>query len=97
MKVEDAINNYVAARDAAFAANTVTVQTADKAYQAKRQRDHLEIEAIIAGGKLSQANAAHESAATAEHWANDAVIHAKAALSQAVGEWRDLFEVNPAK
>ena len=54
-------------------------------------------EAIIAGGKLAQAIAAHESAATAEHWANDSLIQAKAALAKAVGEWRDLNEVNQAK
>ena len=97
MNVEKAISNYVAVREAAFAANTLTAQTADKSHQAKRQLDHLEVEAIIAGGKLAQAIAAHESAATAEHWANDSLIQAKAALAQAVGEWRDLNEVNQAK
>ena len=84
MNVKDAISNYVAARDAAGAANAVTVNAAAKAYRAKRELDHAEAQVTLAIGELSQANADHEAAAGMEHWANDSVVQAKAALAKAV-------------
>ena len=84
MNVKDAVSNYVAARDAAFAANAVTVQTAAKAYRFKRELDHAEAQVTLAIGELAQANADHETAAGMERWANDSVTMAKAALAKAV-------------
>ena len=84
MNMKDAISNYVAARDAAGAANAVTVKTAEKAYRFKRELDHAEAQVLLAIGELAQANADHEAAAGMEHWANDSVVQAKANLAKAV-------------
>jgi hypothetical protein len=84
MNMKDAISSYVAARDAAGAANAVTVQTADKAYRFKRELDHAEAQVLLAAHEYEQARFAHESAAGMEHWANDSVTMAKAALAKAV-------------
>ena len=82
--IKDAISNYVAARDAALAANAATVQAAARAYRFKRELDHAEAQVLLAIGELAQANADHETAAGMEHWANDSVVQAKAALAKAV-------------
>lgn len=84
MNVKDAISNYVAAREAAFAANAVTVQTADKAYRFRRELDHAEAQVLLAAHEYEQANFAHESAAGMERWANDSLTIAKANLAKAV-------------
>ncbi len=84
MNMKDAISNYVAARDAAGAANAVTVQAADRAYRFKRELDHAEAQVLLAAHEYEQAKFTHESAAGMEHWANDSVTMAKAALAKAV-------------
>ena len=86
MKVQDAIDSYVAARDAAFEANVLTVNAAAKAYRAKRELCHAEAQVIHATNEVAKANAAHKEAAGMENWADDAVTRAKAALSTAVQE-----------
>jgi len=84
MNVKDAVSNYVAARDAALAANAATAQAADKAHQARRELDHREAQVLLAAHENEQAKFAHESAEGMERWANDSVVQAKAALAKAV-------------
>jgi len=86
MKVQDAIDSYVAARNAAFEANALTVSAAAKAYRAKRELCHAEAQIIHAANEVAKANAAHKEAESMEKWADDAVTRAKAALSTAVQE-----------
>ena len=83
MNVKDAISSYVAAREAAFSANAVTVQTAAKAYQAKRELEYNEAQVLLATDNYEQAKFAHESADGMERWANDSLTIAKANLAKA--------------
>lgn len=82
--VPDALKSYVAAREAAFAANAVTVQTAAKVTKAKRELEYNEAAVILSTDDFARAVAAYESADSLERWANDSLTLAKAALAKAV-------------
>jgi hypothetical protein len=84
MNMKDATSKYVAAREAALTANAATVRAADKAYRARRELDHLDAMGLLAADDYEQAKFAHEAAAGMEHWANDSLTMAKAALAKAV-------------
>jgi major membrane immunogen (membrane-anchored lipoprotein) len=86
ISVEDATNSYIAARDAAFNANALTVEARYKAYGRKLDRDDAEAKFILASNESAKANAAYNAAAGLEQSADKLVVEAKANLAKVVSE-----------